>query len=196
MVVVIALMVLGGSLALIPLIGVELMPSADESEVRVTGEMQIGSRLDVLDGKFEQIEAIVRKSVPEIENVVTRVGGSSWRGTGSHTGRVRIALKPQSQRSRSSEQIADHLRGKLANIPGVLIRTRAGQGLFLLRMGSSDADNVEVEVRGYDLEIADVLAQQVKKIVENVEGITDAKVSRESGRPKKWSLSTVRRQRI
>ena len=183
LVVVIALMVLGGSLALIPLIGVELMPSADESEVRVTGEMQIGSRLDVLDGRFEQIEAIVRKSVPEIKNVVTRIGGSSWRGTGSHTGRVQIALKPQSERSRSSEQIADHLRGKLANIPGVLIRTRAGQGLFLLRMGSSDADNVEVEVRGYDLEIADVLAQQVKKIVENVEGITDAKVSRESGRP-------------
>ena len=183
LVVVIALMVLGGSLALIPLIGVELMPSADESEVRVTGEMQIGSRLDVLDGRFEQIEAIVRKSVPEIKNVVTRIGGSSWRGTGSHTGRVQIALKPQSQRSRSSEQIADHLRGKLANIPGVLIRTRAGQGLFLLRMGSSDADNVEVEVRGYDLEIADVLAQQVKEIVENVEGITDAKVSRESGRP-------------
>jgi len=183
LVVVIALMVLGGSLALIPLIGVELMPSADESEVRVTGEMQIGSRLDVLDGKFEQIEAIVRKSVPEIKNVVTRIGGSSWRGTGSHTGRVRIALKPQSQRSRSSEQIADHLRDKLSNIPGVLVRTRAGQGLFLLRMGSSDADKVEVEVRGHDLEIADVLAQQVKKIVENVEGITDAKVSRESGRP-------------
>ena len=183
LVVVIALMVLGGSLALIPLIGVELMPSADESEVRVTGEMQIGSRLDVLDGKFEQIESIVRKSVPEIKNVVTRIGGSSWRGTGSHTGQVRIALKPQSQRSRSSEQIADHLRGKLTNIPGVLIRTRAGQGLFLLRMGSSDADKVEVEVRGHDLEIADALAQQVKKIVEDVEGITDAKVSRESGRP-------------
>lgn len=183
LVVVIALMVLGGSLALIPLIGVELMPSADESEVRVTGEMQIGSRLDVLDGKFEQIESIVRKYVPEIKNVVTRIGGSSWRGTGSHTGRVRIALKPQSERTRSSEEIADHLRDKLANIPGVLIRTRAGQGLFLLRMGSSDADKVEVEVRGHDLEIADVLAQQVKKIVENVEGITDAKVSRESGRP-------------
>ena len=183
LVVVIALMVLAGSLALIPLIGVELMPSADESEVRVTGEMQIGSRLGVLDARFEQVEAIVRESVPEITNVVSSIGGSSWRGTGSHTGQVRIALKPQSQRSRSSEQIADHLRGKLANIPGVLIRTRAGQGLFLLRMGSSDADKVEVEVRGHDLEIADVLAQKVKKIVENVEGITDAKVSRESGRP-------------
>ena len=178
-----AVVMLGGSLALIPLIGVELMPSADESEVRVTGEMQVGSRLDVLDAKFIQIEAIVRKSVPEIENVVTRVGGSSWRGTGSHTGQVRIALKPQSQRRRSSEQIADDLRSKLANIPGVLIRTRAGQGLFLLRMGSTDRDKVEVEVRGHDLEVADALAQEVKKIVEKVEGITDAKVSRESGRP-------------
>jgi HAE1 family hydrophobic/amphiphilic exporter-1 len=183
LVVVAALVLFGSSLALIPLIGVELMPSADESEVRVTGEMQVGARLDVLNAKFNKIEAIVRDSVPEIENVVTRVGGSSWRGTGAHTGQVRIALKPQSQRSRSSEQIADHLREKLTNIPGVLIRTRAGQGLFLLRMGSTDADKVEVEVRGHNLDVADELARQVKKIVENVEGITDAKVSRESGRP-------------
>ncbi|TFG49738.1 MAG: efflux RND transporter permease subunit, partial [Candidatus Brocadiia bacterium] len=178
-----AVFLLAGSLCLIPLIGVELMPTTDESEVRVNGEMQVGTRLGVIDEKFRQIEAIVEKSVPEMKSMVTRIGGSSWRGSSSHTGQMQIALVGQAERSRSSEEIAADLRRKLADIPGMTIRTRAGQGLFLLRIGTSDGDNVAVEVRGHDLVVADALAQEVLKVVEGMGGISDAKVSRESGRP-------------
>jgi HAE1 family hydrophobic/amphiphilic exporter-1 len=177
-----AALLLGGSLALIPLVGVELMPSADEGEVRVNAEMQIGTRLDVIDQKFKIIEALVKDAVPEIKNVVTYIG-PSWRRAGSHTGTMRIALKPQAERSRSSEEIATALRRNLRNIPGVTIRTRAAGGLFILRMGTTDGDKVQVEIRGYDLNIADALAERVKGAVEQVDGITDAQVSRESGNP-------------
>ncbi|HCO94261.1 MAG TPA: acriflavin resistance protein [Phycisphaerales bacterium] len=187
-VVVIAVLLLTASLMLTPYIGVELMPSTDEGEVRVESEMQVGTRLNLLDEKIKVIEKIVYESVPEISNTVTSVGGSRWRGSGGHTGSVRISLKPQSQRTRSSEQIADDLRRKLSAIPGILVRTRAGQGLFLLRMGTSGADKVQVEVRGHDLEMADGLAAQVKEIVESVEGITDARISRESGSPEELIL--------
>jgi HAE1 family hydrophobic/amphiphilic exporter-1 len=176
------------SLIFIPFIGVELMPTTDEGEVRVEGEMQVGTRLNLLDEKFSVIEQIVNASVPEIKNVITTVGGSSWHGTGGHTGNVRIALKPQSQRSRSSEEIATDLRRKLNNIPGTIIRTRVGEGLFILRMGTTQSDRVQVEIRGHDLQIADTLAQQVKRLVESVEGITDARISRESGSPEELIL--------
>jgi HAE1 family hydrophobic/amphiphilic exporter-1 len=187
-VVVIALLLLTASLMLIPYVGVELMPSTDEGEVRVEAEMQVGTRLGLLDEKFKVLEKIVRESVPEIKNVVTTVGGSRWHGSGGHTGQVRISLLPQSQRIRSSEQIADELRVKLSSIPGIICRTRAGQGLFLLRLGTSGADRVQVEIRGHDLEMADKLAAQVKDIVESVEGITDARISRESGSPEELIL--------
>jgi HAE1 family hydrophobic/amphiphilic exporter-1 len=187
-VVVAALAVLGSSLLLIRLIGVELMPSTDEGEVRVEGEMQVGTRLGVLDERFREIEKRVNEAVPEMENVVSSIGGSSWRGGGGHTGNIRIALKPQSQRTRSSDQIAADLRKKLADIPGMIIRTRAGQGLFILRMGTQEGDRIQVEVRGHDLETADRLAQQVKEIVESVEGVTDARLSRESGSPEELIL--------
>jgi HAE1 family hydrophobic/amphiphilic exporter-1 len=120
--------------------------------------------------------------------MVTTVGGSRWHGSGGHTGDVRISLKPQSQRTRSSEQIAADLRGKLRAIPGMIIRTRAGQGLFLLRMGTSGSDKVQVEVRGHDMQMADGLAARVKEIIESVEGITDARISRESGSPEELIL--------
>jgi HAE1 family hydrophobic/amphiphilic exporter-1 len=187
-VVIIAVLITAISLALIPYVGAELMPSTDEGEVRINGEMQVGTRLDLLDKKFKIIEQTVNESVPEIDNIVTSAGGSRWRGAGGHTGSIRISLKPQSQRTRSSEQIAADLRRRLSNIPGLIIRTRAGQGLFILRMGTSDADRVQVEVRGHDLQTADSLAEQVKEIVESVEGVTDARISRESGSPEELVL--------
>lgn len=167
-----------GTLFLFPFIGKELMPASDEGEVRVNVEMEVGTRVELVDQKFKAIEAIVKKEVPEMKNSTVRVGGDV-----SHTGGMRITLVPQKERTRSSEQIAQDLRKKLAMIPGITLRTRAGQGLFLLRMGTGGSERVEVVIRGHDLETADELARRVKKIVEQVDGITDARVSRESGSP-------------
>ncbi|HUX15655.1 MAG TPA: efflux RND transporter permease subunit, partial [Phycisphaerae bacterium] len=95
---------------------------------------------------------------------------------------------PQSQRTRSSDEIAADLRKRLQGVPGVTIRTRAGQGLFLLRLGTQDADKVQVEIRGHNLETADALAEKVKTVVEAVPGVTDAQISRESGTPEELIL--------
>ena len=183
-----AALVLGGSLSLIPFVGVELMPTTDEGEVRISGEMQVGTRLELVDRQFKDVEAIVRRFVPEIKNLVTSIGGSPWHGGGSHLGEMQISLVPQSKRTRSSDEIAADLRKRLQGIPGVTIRTRAGQGLFVLRIGTQDADEVQVEIRGYDLETADALAAKVKAIVEAVPGVTDAQTSRESGTPEELIL--------
>jgi len=188
-----ALVVLIGCLYLVPLIGVELMPDTDEGEVRVYAEMAVGTRLDVLDASFRKIEEIVTREVPEIQNTVAFIGGSSWRARGSNAGEMRIALKPVAERNRSSQQIASILRQKLMFLPGIKVRTRAGQGLFLLRIGTAGSEKVQVEVRGHDFEISDALARRVKEVVENVNGITDAKMSRETGTPEQ--LIIVDRQK-
>ena len=182
--VVLAAAALGGSIAMIPLVGSELMPSSDEGEVRVDLEMQVGTRVTVVDETMQRVEEIVRREVPEIESTVTRIGGS-WRGSSSHTGDLRIALKAQRERGRSSEQIASALRPSLARIPGGITRTRAGQGLFLLRRMTGGTERVEVEVRGYDIETADALAQRVGQIVEDTPGVTDVRISRDIGAPER-----------
>jgi len=178
-----ALFLLAGSLSLVPLVGSEFMPETDEGEVRVTAEMEVGTRVDVLEKSFNALEAIVAKEVPETKNTSTFIGSSTFNPRGSHRGEIRIALKPESERSRSSEDIAADLRPKLSQIPGTTVRTRAGQGLFILRMGSGSGEKVEVEIRGFDLKVADSLAQQVKSVIEGVKGITDAELSREAGSP-------------
>jgi HAE1 family hydrophobic/amphiphilic exporter-1 len=187
------LLCLLGSLALIPVVGVEFMPDTDEGEVRITAEMEVGTRKEVVDEKFKTIEDIVKQEVSETKNTVILIGGSRWRGRASHTGQMRIALKSQAERSRSSEEIATALRRKLRGIPGVTLRTRPGRGLFILRLGSNDEDRVQVEIRGHDLETAAILAERVKNVITEVDGITDVRLSREVGSPEE--LIIVDRQK-
>lgn len=185
LVIVVAVALLGGSIALVPMVGTELMPSSDEGEVRVDLEMEVGTRVAVVDQTMQKVEAIVAQEVGnEAESIVTSVGGS-WRSTSSHTGDLRVSLKPQSQRRRSSEEIAAALRPKLAGIPGTTIRTRAGQGLFLLRRMMGGTERVEVQIRGYDLETSNILAKRVQRILEEVPGVTDARIVRDIGAPER-----------
>lgn len=180
-----ALALLGGALLLKPLIGVELMPATDEGEVRINLEMAPGTRIETLDTALKQIEDIVRRHVPEARNLVVSGGSGAnpWQSRGGHTGQARIALVPQSRRARSSEQIAAALRPHLRAVPGATIRTRAGQGLFILRMGSAGDEKLQIEVRGHDFETADRLAAAVQARVAALPGITDARLSREPGAP-------------
>jgi HAE1 family hydrophobic/amphiphilic exporter-1 len=186
-------LLLVGSLALIKLVGSEFMPTTDEGEVRVSVEMEVGTRLNIMNEKSRTITEIIRREVPERQSLEESFGGGGWR-SGANTGNITIKLKPKSQRSRSSEVIASDLRQKLSNIPGVIIRTRAsgGQMMFGIR-GGGGQERIQVEIRGYDLEIGEALAQQVKKIVENVEGIADVRLSREIGNPEE--LFVIDRQK-
>jgi len=172
-------------LALISLrwIGVELMPATDEGEVRIDLELAVGTRLEIVEQAARMVETVVQQQVPEMVSLMARIAGFGFRGGGSHTAEIRIVLVPRKARQRSSEEIANTLRRALTGIPGVRIRTRAGQGLFILRMGASSGDNVSVEIRGYDLATATELARQVDALIRQVPGITDTKVSREEGSP-------------
>jgi len=174
-----------GALFLIPFIGAELMPAADEGEVRVYMEMKVGTRLGISDSKIKEIEEMVRKEVPEIDRMVTSVGSSHWRGGGGHEGRLRISLVPVAERKRSSDEIADLLRKKLSQIPGLTVRTRSGQGLFIMRRMTPSGERINIEIRGHDLKEGDRLAQEAKKAVEGVKGVTDVRITRDFGTPER-----------
>ncbi|MFH1313954.1 MAG: efflux RND transporter permease subunit [Candidatus Eisenbacteria bacterium] len=182
-VVTVSALLFGVSVVLIRLIGVELIPTADEGEVRIDLEMAVGTRLEIINETTRAVENVVRSEVPEMVSILTRAGGGGWGSSGGHTAQVRVTLVPKGDRSRSSEQVANDLRKSLQGFPGLTARTRAGQGLFMLRLGSSSDDNVSVDVRGYDLRAAHELAVRVEQVVRDVPGITDTRVSREEGNP-------------
>jgi hydrophobic/amphiphilic exporter-1 (mainly G- bacteria), HAE1 family len=171
------------SVAMVRLVGVELMPETDQGEVDVTVEMAVGTKLAIIDEAARRVEEIIRARVPEAVSIMTQAGGGGFHSAGGHTAEVRVTLVPRGERRRSSERIANDLRRDLAGLPGVTIRARAGEGLFVLRMGADSGNDVNIEIRGYDLATAQALAQRVNDVVVKVPGITDTQISREEGNP-------------
>ncbi len=178
-------LLLAGSALLATRITFELMPRTDEGVVRVDASMEVGTRLEITDAAMKNIEAIVRQAVPEAQTMLSSVGGGG-RGSGSASGQISLTLKPRRERSRSDEQIAADLRRTLAGIPGMTLRVRVGQGFFMPGMGSGGTERVQIEVRGFDLDAAQALAARIQKMAEQVPGVTDAQLSRESGAPEDW----------
>ncbi|HUM79227.1 MAG TPA: efflux RND transporter permease subunit [Candidatus Saccharicenans sp.] len=175
--------VLLASVILFRFIGQEYMPQTDEGEVRITVEMEVGTRLSVMDQKLREVVAMVKPLVPEIESIEERAGSGGWRG-GANRGNITLKLVPKSRRSRSSLDIAADLSRQLQNVPGAIIRTRATGGQMMMGMrGGGGQERLQIEIRGYDLEVGQSLAQEVKRVVEKVKGVTDVSISRIEGTP-------------
>ena len=182
--VLIASAVLCASLLLLPWIGTEFLPPSDEGEVRVTGEMEVGTRLELVDQQTQRMERIVYGAVPEAVSSVVSVGSTGWRPEAASQGEIRLSLSPAARRSRSNVEIADDLRRRLTgNIPGMEIRTRAPQGQFLLDRLLGADEGLTIEVRGFDLDTLDALANRAAAAIRDVPGITDIDTSREAGVP-------------
>jgi HAE1 family hydrophobic/amphiphilic exporter-1 len=145
--------------------------------------MEVGMRLDLLDQQTRVLEALVAEAVPEAVATIT-TAGSSGRDGGAAQGEVRVSLSPSADRRRSGEEIAEDLRTRLAGrVPGMQIRTRASQGQFVLERVLGSEEGLEVEVRGYDLEVLGALAERVAAVITTVPGVSDVDLSRELGTP-------------
>ena len=183
--VIVATAVVAGSLVLLPFIGTELLPPSDEGEVRISGEMAIGTRLDLVDRQTRRMEKIVYAAVPEAKASVVNVGASGYRPDSAGQGEISLSLGPSKQRDRSNVEVAADLRERLrGQIPGMQIRVRAPQGQFILeRLLGSDQEGVTVEVRGFELPVLEALAQRAATAIEGVAGITDVEPIRRAGVP-------------
>lgn len=166
-----------GSLFLSRMIGTELMPPTDEGEIRIEGEMEVGTRLDLVDAIARDMEAEVVSAVPEMEANVVEVS----------SGRLEMDLSvgPARGRERSNSEIAAALRERLdGQYPGMEVRVEARQGQFLLNrlLGGGDT-GIEIEVRGYELPILESLARQAAEAIARIPGVVDVDTSFDEGIP-------------
>jgi HAE1 family hydrophobic/amphiphilic exporter-1 len=171
---------------ILPTIGFELMPQTDEGEVRVDAELAVGTRIERVHETLQRLEEMIRREVPEMTAIIASAGGGGWMGASSHRGEVTIRLAPRSERERSNEQIAMHLRRALSGqLPGVIIRARPSGGNNQMNriMGGGGESRLAVEIRGHDLADAKRLAEDTKGVMDRTPGIADVRVGRDEGRP-------------
>ncbi len=168
------------TLLLWQLLPVELAPQTDANEISIDLEMAQGTNIAVVDEYLKEMDTLVREVVPmdQIEHISAEI----------HPGDagVEIALKNADERTINSFDLADKIRAHVSGkVPGTNVRVSAQSGLWMLRrlFGSGGAEAVQIELRGYDLAMADRISQDVSEIMESIPEIADVRVSRREGRP-------------
>ncbi|HSL81172.1 MAG TPA: efflux RND transporter permease subunit, partial [Thermoanaerobaculia bacterium] len=169
------------ALALWPLIPVELAPPTHANEIDIDLDMARGTNLAVARAYVEElarkVTAVMSAEDVHLTAVEVRGGGAA----------VELKLVPPRQRTMDSGEMADKIREAVeGEVPGAEIDVEAQQGLWILRriFSSGDSgDEVELELRGYDLDGADRVAAEIQRRMEGVPGVIEVRVSRREGRP-------------
>ncbi|HXG55231.1 MAG TPA: efflux RND transporter permease subunit [Vicinamibacterales bacterium] len=170
---------------ILPTIGFELMPQADEGEVSITAELPVGTRVERAQDVATRLESMMKELVPEAETVITQAGGGGFMGGSANRTNVTLRLVPKDERERSSEVIARDLNRQLTGVlPGVIVTTRASGGNFAMSriMGGGDS-RISLEIRGDNLQQANELAVAAKTAMDKVPAVRNARVGRDAGRP-------------
>jgi HAE1 family hydrophobic/amphiphilic exporter-1 len=163
-----------------PLIPVELVPQTDADEIGVDLLMAQGTNIAVVNRYLSELERMVTAVTPmdQVRHITTQIRPGN--------AEVEIALKSADERTISSFALADRIRREVSGkITGADIRVSAQSGLWMLRrlFGSGGSEAIQIDLRGYDLSIADRLAADIKKAVAAVPEVTDVRISRREGRP-------------
>jgi HAE1 family hydrophobic/amphiphilic exporter-1 len=180
------LMLLAITFGLIPRIGSEYMPKADEGLLRIYAQMAPGIQLETLDRQTRILEETVIKHVPEAVVTSAFIGDEADDAEDWNESRFFVYLKPRGERKRSIADIRKDLAGQIGPIPGMKVRIQASNEMMIFRMLSSRGSrggDVEVQVRGYDLRTADELATAIEDIMQDIPGLVNVEVEREDLRP-------------
>ena len=111
-------------------LGIAFLPSTDNNDFYMNLEFPKSYTLEDNAGKSRQAEAIMRREVPEIENLIASIGNSSDTSFGSSTSyytNFHIVLVPVSQRKRSVQTIIPLVQAAVQEeIPDVKVTMENG----------------------------------------------------------------------
>jgi len=171
-----------GSFFLIPMVGLELIPSQEEDNVELSVELPTGSTLEATYNVSLQLEEIIKKEVSVYNDIVTEVGEPAVFGfmgsSQTHKGNITITLPPYNERLESSKEIQQKLRPYFDDFAGAEIGIAAHRG------GGMQGAPFVITFKSEDRELAGDTARKVLSILkEDVPEITEPYLNLEEGKP-------------
>ncbi|MBN2347610.1 MAG: efflux RND transporter permease subunit [Bacteroidales bacterium] len=185
-VMIIALVLFISSLFLFKYVGTDFMPESDESRIMASVELQTGLRVEETMKVTRQLEQIIHDRYPEV-TILSASSGSDDEGgifslfsqTGSNMINLMMRLTSIEERDRSVWDIANDLRKQMDQFAEIINYnvTTSSSG-----MGGT-SNTVDIEIFGYDFDITNKLAAEVKGKIEKIEGAQDVQISRKADKP-------------
>jgi len=161
-------------------ISTELAPQTEADEISIDFYLADGMNIAIANEYLEELKHKVTAIAPmdQVKYMTTEVRNGN--------AEVELAMVDQSERTVSTYELADELSEKIeGTIPGGSFRVRAQTGLWILRriFGSGGEEAVQLELRGYDLNQADIIADEIVSRMERLPMIRGARSGRQEGRP-------------
>jgi len=162
------------------LIGTEFTSGFDEGELRFQLETVPGTRLEITQAAAQEAERIVREvGGDDLASTYISVGSGEgiaaiFSGGGSNAVSIMVPLKKMGERKRAQADIESEIRERLLTIPG--LRTLNADSAIVASLGFGGSP-INVEIYGYDREIAKDLADKIKKMIEGIPGAVDIQTS-------------------
>jgi HAE1 family hydrophobic/amphiphilic exporter-1 len=175
----VAFLLLGASLTLVPRLGRELVPELVQGEFFVDLELPPGTHLDVTQRRIASLEAAAAE-LPGIERVYGIAGTSNEQGGSAgelreNIGQMTLTVTPPTSRERE-QALMGEIRKSLDTQQE--LEYRFGRPSYF-----SFRTPIEIEIRGYNLNLLERLGDTLVARMQEIDGLTDIKSSTEGGNP-------------
>ncbi len=183
----IAVFILAVTVYIFTTMGGEFVPTLDEGDFVIQPVLKTGTSLSNTIDITTQIEKILIDNFPEVDQVVSRIGAAEvpTDPMSMEESDVIITLKPIKEWTSAStkNELAEKFKEALAIIPGMEVEFTQPIEMRFNELITGVRADIAIKIFGDDLDILNKKANEIKGLIENVEGADDIIVEKVAGLP-------------
>ena len=168
-------------------LGGEFIPSLEEGDFAVEMSMSQGTSLSQMVESCSKAEKLLKKEYPEIKQVVSRIGSAEIPTDPMPVERadIMIALKPKAEwtSAKTTPELMEKMEETLSAIPGLEAEISQPIQMRNNELLTGIKQDVAIKIFGADLDVLTQQAGKVKKMIENVPGVSGIFVEEVAGLP-------------
>ena len=168
-------------------LGGEFIPSLEEGDFAVEMSMSQGTSLSQMVESCTKAEKLLKKEYPEIKQVVSRIGSAEIPTDPMPVERadIMIALKPKAEwtSAKTTSELMEKMEGTLSAIPGLEAEISQPIQMRNNELLTGIKQDVAIKIFGDDLDVLTQQAGKVKKMIEDVPGVSGIFVEEVAGLP-------------
>lgn len=168
-------------------LGGEFIPSLEEGDFAVEMSMSQGTSLSQMVESCTKAEKLLKKEYPEIKQVVSRIGSAEIPTDPMPVERadIMIALKPKAEwtSARTTPELMEKMEETLSAIPGLEAEISQPIQMRNNELLTGIKQDVAIKIFGDDLDVLTQQAGKVKKMIEDVPGVSGIFVEEVAGLP-------------
>jgi cobalt-zinc-cadmium resistance protein CzcA len=167
--------------------GGEFVPTLDEGDFVIQPILKTGTSLSKTIEITTRIEQILIDQFPEVAQVVSRIGAAEvpTDPMAMEESDIIIKLKPKSEwvSAKTKDELADKFKAALSVIPGVDYEFTQPIEMRFNELITGVRADLAIKIFGEDLGVLAQKADEIKTLIENVEGAADISIEKVEGLP-------------